>query len=388
VARATGVLAASVSLAPLHARAQDAGALPVAPPRTPRFTATVAAHEEWDTVDVVEEGGAGGRFATRLFGSLAHARSGKRGELNLAASASAWKYHDVEGRLRLTHQESLSGAHQVSRRTRFTGGGRFQADYADRDVLLQDEGTVLPRVATRTLRADAALTHVRSPRTEFTADLTHEQVEFEDDALLGRWQAGGGLGFRRRLGRGARVGLDYHGEVRATAGHRSPAHRISMAWEATRREGVGAQVSAGLLRLTRLDTGALLHEPFASAGAWWRSPVATLSLRYEHGINLSYRSVEEQRTDLVTAALARTFARLVTVSLHSSYSWRRGLSEPAQGLIGMQRHGASLGLATRGGFALGTDYLYQRRGYVERSGVAQPDRHQVTAYLSYGHRWW
>jgi opacity protein-like surface antigen len=374
------VLLALVS-APV-AFAQTPSGTATAQTQAPRWALSLGAQETWDNWVRLDE--PSGRLATRLTAELEHTRRGRRGALTLGGWGSGWFYQGAGGS-ELTYEGSLSGDFRFGSRLRMSVAEAYRTDYTDEDPLFLAEGTVLPRVVSHTNNAQLDLTFALSPRTQISGGIRQELVNFDTEALVGRSNVGVVGDFRRQVTRTGSAVLEYFGEMRSAEGQWGQSHRASIGWEQARTGRAGGHAALGAMRLTRLDTGEAHVEPYGSASAWLRGRAGMLTLRYEHGVALSYTSVREQRTDMASLAATRSLGRHFSASLFSSYSVRQDLGDTEAEDFHMQRYGAGLAFDGGKGLTVGVDYSYYR--YAENEAGPARGRHRVSAALQYGRRW-
>jgi hypothetical protein len=367
-----------------HAEAR-AQAPTAALPRPPRWVLGIGVQEAWDSRGLTDAIAGAGRLATRLNGSLTHARSGRRGELTIGGRGSGWLYQGGSQRARLTHDLSVAAGTRLGSRLRLSVSEVLRSDYTDEDPLLLDEGTVLRRVSSRTNSAQAGLSYTLSARSELSGSVRHEVWRFDSDDLIGRSRLGVLAGIRRQVKRSGGLVLDYLGELRTAEGQNGQAHRLSLGWYHAWRGRTGVSASAGAQRLERLDTASSHLEPYGAAGAWWRGRAGSAALRYEHGMAQSYRSIREQRSDTVALSLSRSLGRRLSTSLASTWSLRQALEGTGREDSRMQRHSAAVAFDTGKGLSLGVEYAYLDG--TDEIVESRRQRHRVAASLSYGHRW-
>jgi hypothetical protein len=370
---------------PRAAAAQTAVVVPApaAVDQPPRWSFTLGVEEDWDSRPQLGAVGSG-RFATQLSADLAHTRRGRRGTLTLGAWGSGWLYEGGE-EVQLTYQGSLSGGLRVGPRLWLTAQEAFRTDYTDEDPSLLEEGTVLPRVVMRTNNAQAGLSFALSKRTELTASVRHEMTDFDTPLLIGRSSLGVQGGLYRQVTRSGRAWLDYLGELRTASGETGGSHRAAVGWQQGREGRSGGSAAVGAQLLERLDTGQTHVEPYGSAGVWWRGRAGSLTLRYEHGVTLSYRVLSEQASDMASLSASRSLGGGVNASVYTSYSIRQNLNEAGAEDTHMQRYGAALGFDGGKGLTASVDYSYYR--YAEDEVGPRQGRHRVGASLQYGRRW-
>jgi hypothetical protein len=283
----------------------------------------------------------------------------------------------------LTYDGALEGTHRLGRRTMLTVVDTAYVSYTDEAPLLLDEGTILPRVLSRTNRAQIGLAFERWRRTGISVALRHEIWDFEREAFVGRSTLSGLVSARRQLTRGHGLGLSYLGQARWAAGRFAEGHRLSLGWDGALHASFRADAAVGIQELNRLDGGSHF-EPYTSAGFQWGGDPSSLGVRYEHGVALSYTSTIEERRDTGIVSGRLRLTRRLSLGLSSTYSLRQDLDRSSTRRR-LQRHAAGLGFDLGAGLALALNYSYRLQ--TEEGPDPRRDRHRLGVSVSYGHRW-
>jgi hypothetical protein len=398
-------------LAPALARAQDAsGPPPKAPegqtsdPQTdapldsgasgekpPRWMASVAVRQSWDSNPTFSETQIQGSWLTGLNGRLAYANQFSRGSLTFAGDGGYVGYSSANGLDEWVYSGQTIASWKASPRLVLGLDQSYSSQYTHQNQALIESGLVLPQTIVHRLGTTVSAAQRLAERTSLTGLVRFEHVTFPNSTLLSGNEFTVGAGLTRQLNRSDNLSVAYsylNDTVPAQPGvteQTSDIHTLTLGWSRRLAEKMTATASGGLATFTAFGTGTRAWEPQGAASIERKTRHFTMGANYAHSVGQAYGLGRQRVADVIGASIGIKVSRTVSADAVYNRSWNK---DPADSTYSFDDDAVSTDLRWTVFRRLGLagSYSYRRStGQAGTSGALTGSVYGLS--MSYGQEW-
>lgn len=306
--------------------------------KPPRWMASVALRQSWDSNPTFSETQIQGSWLTGLNGRLAYANQFSRGSLTFSGDGGYVGYSSANGLDEWVYSGQTVASWKASPRLVLGLDQSYSSQYTHQNQALIESGLVLPQTIVHRLGTTVSAAERLAERTSLTGLVRYEHVSFPNGGtadLTNGNEFTAGAGLSRQLNRSDSLTISYSylkdtvpAQTGAAAKQNSDIHTLTAGWGRRLAEKLSATVSGGVATFTEYGTGTRSWEPQGAVSIERKTRRFTTAANYAHSVGQAYGLGRQRVADIVGASVAVKVSRTVNADAVYNRGWNRDPADP------------------------------------------------------------